>query len=1152
MKLIAILVCTAGLAGSYASSVYSQETKLNLNVKNMAVKDVLKQVEDKSEFTFMYNASKVNVYREVNLNVENSSIEDILQKIFSGDNVSYKIIDRNIILSTIQKEIEIGEQTRTVSGKITNAKGESLPGVTVVVKGTTLGSMTDINGNYTFANIPSDATLQYSFVGMKTQEVKFTGETTINIVMQDDIVGIGEVVVVGYGTQKKVNLTGAVEQVTSEVFQNRSVSNATQALQGVVPNLNIKLSDGKPTRSSSFNIRGTTSIGQGGSALVLIDGVEGDPALLNPEDIASVSVLKDAASASIYGARGSFGVVLITTKDPVKGKTTINYTTNFSVQAPTETPDYVHDGVIWAEHFRDAYYNYYNYLPTSINNSFQVYSNEWLESFKNRKAQGINDEVVTNDNGSYTYYGNTDWYDLLYKDHTLGQDHNITVSGGTEKSDFYISGRYYNTGGLYNFNPDDYKALNLRVKGSLEVLKWLRMGNNMEFSNTDYHSPFVPSYAYNIQRYIELAAFPSMPVFNPDGSYTRSAAYTIGSFMDKRNAQDTNNKQLKNTVNFSSKFLNDKLRINGDFTFRYKTYLNDRKRVKVPFSEKQNVFSYCGTFNDFTETNANTLYTATNLYAEYENTFKGSHFLKGMIGYNYETSRYKELVAQRNGLLLDDAESINLALGESISTTANVSNWDISGMFFRLNYNYKERYLLELNGRYDGSSKFPSRQQWGFFPSISAGWRLSQEPFWKVNEKIMSNVKIRASYGSLGNGNIDPYRFMELLTISTSTNVLNGALNKYTSAPAVIPKNLTWETATTTDLGLDFAMINGKLRFSGDLYVRKTTDMYTVGVTLPDVFGADSPKGNYADMTTKGWEISLSYEDNFLMADKPFNWEIQASMYDYTSKIDRYNNSTKSLSDYYEGMTIGEMWGYKTDGLFQTTTDLADYTNTIVKASNNGSWKAGDVKFRDLNGNDKIDYGDNTVSNPGDKVVLGNSEPRYIYNLTAKGDWNNFFFSVFFQGVVRQYWYPSAESSFWGQYNRPYNSLPYWHLNNYWTEDNPNAYLPRYSTYNGTLGWSSVKTDRYLQNVAYLRLKNLQVGYTIPRSVTSKINISNARIYLSGENIWCWSPLYEHTKDFDVATATTGTDSDLSTNAMGDGNNYPLMKSYILGLSITF
>ncbi|MDR1173146.1 MAG: SusC/RagA family TonB-linked outer membrane protein [Bacteroidales bacterium] len=1142
-------------AWNVSASVFSQVVHFEGKDKKISIKSVLNAIENQTDYTFFYNDAFLDLNRPVQLEQTDVEVGELLNNIFKDTNLTFKEQDSKFIVIT-PKTLAQGI---SITGTVTE-NGDPMPGVNVVVKGTIVGAVTDVNGRYSI-NVPDrNAVLQFSFIGYTTQEITVGDQTTINVALGEDTREIEEVVVVGYGTQKKVNLTGAIETVSSDVFENRSLSNATQALQGAVPNLNIKMEDGKPSRSASLNVRGTSSIGQGGSALVLIDGVEGDLAMLNPNDIESVSVLKDAASAAIYGARGSFGVVLITTKRPQKGRATVNYTGNFSIQSLTRTPDFVTDAVTWVEHFRESYVNSQGTVPTSINNNMQSYSDEWLDRLRTWKASGAGPKTEVLSSGAYEYYCNTDWYDLLYKDRTFAQDHNLSVSGGNEKADFYVSGRFYDFDGLYNYDPDTYKSYNIRAKGGLQVFDWLRMTNNMEFSNSDYHSPFTASFTANVQRYIQVSAFPSMPLYNPDESFTRGTAYTLGGFMTGNNYQDFNKKLFKNTIGFSTSFFDKTFHVNGDFTVRYGADNMFRKRTKVPYSEKKDEMASIGDLNGIIyESGSNTLYTATNIYAEYENTFAGSHYVKGMAGYGYETSSYHYNYIDRNGLLLESAESIALATGTSITPNADVKNWKIVGTFFRLNYGYKNRYLLEVNGRYDGSSKFPDNQQFGFFPSISGGWRLSEEPFWNVNKNILSDIKFRASYGSLGNGNIDPYTYLELLSIGTSGRVLNGAKNKQTSVPAPIPSSLTWEKATTMDFGLDFGMLQGKFRFNGDYYIRKTTDMFTVGVTLPDVYGASSPKGNYADMTTRGWEITLSYQDQFTLGGKPFNFQVKGSLYDYRSKIDRYNNDTKSLSDYYEGQTIGEAWGYKTDGLFQSDPDPNTYSNTIFKSSNDNVWRAGDLKIANLNGNKtedgaaRIDNGDNTVDNPGDMVILGNTEPRYQYSFSLSADWNNFFISAFFTGVGKQDWFPAQETPFWGQYNRGYNSMPSWHLGNYWTEDNRDAYLPRYSQYNGACGWSGIKTDRYMQKVSYLRLKNLTIGYTLPSRIISVIGMQSARIYLSGENIACWSPLYKRTKDFDVLTAVDSTDSDLnSTYNQGSGNSYPLMKTFSLGISLTF
>lgn len=1053
------------------------------------------------------------------------------------------------------------QRAHRLTGTIIDGTGEPVIGANVVIKGTTIGTVTDIDGNFSL-DVEPNSVLTVTFIGYMPKEITLKGEKNIKVTLLEDTQKLDEVVVVGYGTQKKVNLTGAVEQVTSEVFDNRSVPNVTQALQGSIPNLNIQLTDGKPTRTASYNVRGTTSIGQGGNALVLIDGVEGDPSMLNPNDIASVSVLKDAASAAIYGARGTFGVVLITTKEPAKDKTSVTYSGNFSLQRPATVPDFVTDGYEYASHFYEAYHAWNNYSadPKNINKT-QDFSLGWLDDFRKRKEQGLTDEVAIDANGKYVYYGNEDYYDALYKKNTFAQDHNLSVTGNNGKLNYYISGRFYGYDGLFRYNTDDYRMMNLRAKGSIQVFDWLKIENNMDFSNMDYHNPTNVGEGGSIWRNISDEGHPTSPIFNPDGSLSFSAAYSVGDFIYGRNGIDTNNKVLKNTTGFTASFLENKLHVRGDFTFRNTDLGKTERRVPVPYSQYEGKTVYLSEkYNDLQEKTDRTEYLAVNLYTDYEETFADAHYFKGMIGYNYEQSINKVLAVRRNGLLLDNSGNINLALGDAITTSGVYNKWRIAGGFFRLNYAFKDRYLLEVNGRYDGSSKFPTDQQWAFFPSVSGGWRVSEEPFWKVNTDIFSNLKIRASYGSLGNGNVSPYSFLELLKIQNSGRVLNGQKYQYTSAPAVMPDGLTWETATTTDVGADFSMLDSRLQFSGDYYIRKTKDMYTTGPTLPEIFGADSPKGNYADMTTRGWEITLTWRDQFRLADKPFNYEVRGTLSDYLSTIDRYNNKDKRLDDYYTGMRVGEIWGYETEGLFQSQEEIDRHADqTLIQSSNNRTTYVGDVKIKDLNGDKVIDYGNNTLDSHGDKKVIGNSLPRFAYSVNLSGDWNNFFVSAFFQGVGKQDWYPSSECIFWGQYNRPYNNMPTWHQNNYWTEDNPDAYLPRYAGYNASL--KSTPQTRYLQNVAYIRLKNLQVGYNLPKQMIAKARMQNVRVYLSAENLWCWSPLYKHTRDLDV-TNIYGSDSDLTDADMssglsgnrgsGDGNSYPQMTSLSLGLSVTF
>jgi len=1051
----------------------------------------------------------------------------------------------------------VAQQARPVSGRITDTAGEALPGVTVLAKGTQVGTVTDATGAYSL-QVPTEATmLVVSYLGFQSQELPLNNRTSIDVKLAPDTKALDEVVVVGYGTQKKVNLTGAVDQVTSEVLENRSVPNLTQGLQGVLPNLNLVPGDGKPTQSPAYNIRGATSIGQGGNALVLIDGVEGDPSRVNPNDVATVSVLKDASAAAIYGARGAFGVVLITTKNPAQDRTSVTYSFNQAIKSPTTVPDFVTDGYQFARMFNEGWsaWNDYSQTPQNINKTVR-FSPEYLAELKRRSEDPTLPKVEVGANGEYVYYANTDWYKELYKKRTTSSEHNVSVSGSSGKASFYATGRYFGQDGLFRYNSDDYRMYNFRVKGALDLFPWLRVENNADYSNMTYHNPLNVGEGGSIWRNIADEGHTVAPMFNPDGTLTYSAAYTVGDFWYGKNGIDFDERVFRNTTSFSSRFFDNKFRVNGNFTIRNTDNDRTQTRVPVPYSRKPGVIEYVGTnTNDYLRAFGQTRYLATNLYAEYETNFTPAHYFKALVGYNYEQSTYQALQTQRNGLIYPDAQDINLALGQAITTGGGWDRWNISGGFYRLNYSFKERYLLEASGRYDGSSKFPESQRFAYFPSFSAGWRISNEPFWKVSPNLISELKIRGSYGALGNGNIRSYAFQEQFNIAQSGRVLNGVRPQYTNQPGVIPNGLTWETSTTSDLGLDLSMLRNRLTLNADGYIRNTTDMFTTGPTLPAVFGTDIPKGNYADLRTKGWEVALNWRDNVNVGASPFTYGLRLTMSDYTAHITKYNNDNKRLNDYYEGQRLGEIWGYTTDGLFTSQDQISSSpSQALFRASTSGQLLPGDIKFADLNGDGVINNGDNTVANPGDRRVIGNALPRYTYGVMADAGWHNFFFSAFFQGVGHQDWYPGSEAgTFWGQYNRPYGKVPTSQLGNIWSEENPDAYFPRYRGYvaqNGAGELTQVQT-RYLINAAYIRLKNIQLGYNLPTSLIGRAKLSAARVYVSGENLWSWSPLYKITRDLDVESIGAS-DQVLTNSNSGNGNNYPILKSVIMGLSVTF
>ena len=1060
------------------------------------------------------------------------------------------------------------EETGSVNGVVRKESGEPVAGVTVVAKnnesGQSTSTQTDADGTFRFAKLTVRGTYSFAFssIGFQTQTlsgytIKPNSSISIITKLEQSATGLNEVVVVGYGTQKKANLTGAVAQVSGDVLDKRSLPNITQGLQGMIPNLNLIMGDGKPMQSPAFNVRGGTSIGQGGNALVLIDGVQGDASLINPNDVASVTVLKDASSAAIYGARAAFGVVLITTKTPAKDKITVTYSSNYSLKTPTTVPDIVSNGYQYALMFDSAWSSWNNgQIPQNINKT-QPYSRAYLTEYAKRDADPAlpKTDVV---NGNYVYYGNTNWYDLLYKKHNGAMDQNLSISGNSGKASYYIAGRYYGQSGLFRYNSDDYKMYNLTAKGSVDVLPWLNVYNTTQFSNRGYHNPLNVGEGGGIWRNLADEGHPSSTLFNPDGTLTWSAAYTVGDMVYGKNGINITNQYFRNTTGFVAKVIGNKLRIKGDFTFQRTDSNATQIRVPIPYSISPGVMApplSASTTNDLQVAANKTQYLASNIYAEFETTIKTNHYLKALIGYNYEQSVYDRATMLRNGLIYPDATNINLAFGQNIVTSGAYDKWAILGGFGRLNYSFKDRYLVEVNGRYDGSSKFPGDQHYGFFPSVSAGWRVAKEAFWKIDPGVISDLKIRGSYGSLGNGNITSYSFLENFVISQSGRVINGVRPQQTGAPGVIPDNLTWETATTSDLGLDLTAISGRLVFTGDIYKRNTTNMFTVGKTLPAVFGATVPKGNYADMRTVGWEASINWHDQFKVASKPFHYSVGFWMSDNKSTITRYNNATKLLSDYYEGERLGEIWGYTNDGYW---TD-ANYTQAAAfqptfKASNNGTWLPGDIKFKDINGKGVINNGDNTANNPGAMKVIGNSLPRYSYGFSLNADWNNFFIGAFFQGVGKQDWWPGTESDvFWGQYNRPYNYLMNYQLGKIWSPTNTDTYFPRYRGYvaqNGQ-GELAMAQTKYLQNVAYLRLKNVQVGYNLPAGIARKIKMSAARIYITGENLWSHSPLYKLTKDLDVENIGKSDVILTGTSNNGNGNNYPILKSVSVGLTLT-
>lgn len=1180
---IIMLVCLCWVSAN------AQQT-VTVKLRKATLTQLFKAIEQQTTYVFSYQSGIVGNSPQVTINRRKATVPSVLDEALRGTGLTYDIVSsRSIVVTRSEAKTSkpvpaarlSASQQYKVTGTVTDTNGDPVIGATVRRPGNSTGTVTDVDGHFELA-VPEGAIIEVSYVGFVPKTVKASARH-LNITLSEDTKLMDEVVVVGYGTQKKVNLTGAVDQINDEVLKNRPSANLSQMLEGAVPNLNIQLADGKPGRGATFNVRGMGSI-NGGSALVLIDGTPGDANMLNPNDVESVSVLKDAASAAIYGSRAPFGVVLITTKNAQKGKASVSYSSEYSFQTPQNVPDLVTDGYDWAQHFYDARYGYYHKNPTSMNTS-QQFSMAWLEEYKRRHDEGDFGTVISDGSigtkNRYVYYPEgTDWYDLLYKDHTFTTTQNVSVSGSDDKFSYFLSGRYFNYGGLFNSptQTDKYSMYNFRAKTGYQFNSWLKVGNNLSYGYNKYYNPI--NYSDNggtVWRSINDEGHPTAPLRNPDGTFTSVAI--IGGVADLlygKSGINTQAKALKNTTSADLTFLKNTLRFHGDFTFYNLRNDSYKKAVKTPYSQAvdsygESIISYTsyGTRTNLSKTWKKTNTYTANLYGEYENTFARDHYFKAMAGWNYEKSLSETLYGYNSDLLTDDITSLSLAMS---STNRNIYNtysaYQYAGLFQRLNYSWKNRYLVEYDGRLDGSSKFSEGKRWHYFPSGSLGWRVTEEPWFKVSNRILNNLKLRFSIGSLGNANgLGDYQYKQIMSVAKSGYVLNGTRQNYVARPAAVPESLTWEKATTYDGGIDIAFLNDRLSATFDYYLRKTTGMITAGPTVPDVFGISSPSGNYADLSTRGWELTLLWKDKFNLAGQPFSYSVRATLADHYSVIDKYNNATKSLTTsngggYYEGKRIGEIWGFVIDGLYQNQDEIdADMAkaaaagqsryNTLMQNSSDWKMYPGDVRVKDLNGDGYISRGSNTVDDPGDRKVIGNSEPRYIYSFGFNANWSGITVSAFFQGVGKQDWYPSSESPFWGQYNREYNQMPKWMEGNYWTEDNPDAYLPRYaSRYKIFYQGSQFANTRYLQNVAYLRLKNVQIGYDLPTKWVRCIGLRRINIYLSGENLFTWTPLYKHSKDFNVSNIY-GSDSDLISSNMGDGNNYPMMKSFSFGLNVT-
>lgn len=1143
----------------------AQERTVTLNVQNENVETVLKSIGKQVGVKFFYDQNIVSDAPRVTMNVKNASLKNVLDKVASQTKL---VFNRNNNTITVGKQSvkSASKHIKAIKGKVVDSSGEPVIGANVLVKGTTNGVITDFDGNYALNDVPADATIQITYIGFRNVEMKADSKELVQVVLKEDSELLSEVVVVGYGSQKRANVTGAVATITAEDINNRPVTSAAGALQGADPSINLTINTGTLDSDYKIDIRGVASI-NGGSPLILADGMEVSLNQINPNDIESVSVLKDASAASIYGAKASSGVILITTKKgkDTKGKAVINYNGRMAWKQNTTSTDYITTGYDYV----DMVNRFYESQQGKVLLTYGEEGMQLLYDRRNDKTENASRPwVLTDEKGKYMYYANYDWYGYMFKRTRPEQEHNISINGGTDKINYFISGRLLDQDGIFNIYEDNYKNYSFRAKVNAQLNERLHYTVGFNYNTNIYKYGTYESEEQTLF-FTSYNIYPSIVPRNPDGTVVQyinqmSSNSPLGGghagmlTADKaRNSRENSDWILTNQFDFK---VLDGLTLTASYAYKNRGRKYTYRNMPFEYSRQEGVLTEftSGTVRDYYKEIHRTVKDHNiNAYATYEHLWNMKHNFKAVAGMQFEDYRADQLSAEKSDLLSESLSSMSVATGEMV-ISQDISAWRTLGFFTRVNYDYMGKYLLEMSGRWDGTSRFAAADRWGFFPSASLGWRTSEENFFEPLKDFWNSAKVRFSLGSLGNQQVDNYAYFDQISTDSQMSYTFDGLTKAYYAKVTNPKsaNLTWETITTYNWGLDLGFFDNRLSVTADYFIRYTNDMLTTSLTLPSVFGANTPEANCANLRTNGWELYLGWNDSFKLAGKEFKYNVSATVGDYKSVITKYNNPDKLISDYYEGRTLGEIWGYKVGGLFATDEEAAAYqaeindkavNNRVYSSKTESSLKAGDVRFLDLDGDKVISEGSGTVSDPGDKRIIGNETPRYSYTFRLGAEYAGIDFSAFFQGVGKRDWYPTQYSyNFWGPYSQP--AVSFIHkdfLDNCWSEENPDAYFPRqrgYQAYSaGSLG---VVNDRYLQNAAYLRLKNITLGYTFPLK-TKWLN--KARVYVSGENLFYWSPIKKYSKLVDPELCHS-----TSTKYSKSGYGYGFSKTFSVGIDVTF
>lgn len=1106
VKAVWIIVMASVLQVSAGTNLsYSQSVKMNIHLENVDLEQVIWTMKNQTEFNFFYSTEDVRDVKKLDVKMEGATAESVLDHCLKGTGLTYEIVNKAVI---IKKSANDGsgkdkglpmqsnaEQKKGISGTVKDEKGVPLPGVSVVVKGTTIGQITDANGKFSL-EVPVDSkTLVFTFVGMNKQEVIITGRSEVDITMKESVAGLDEVVVVGYGTAKKVNLTGALSTISSKELEGRPITNISSALEGTMAGVTAIVNNGQPGNDQAdIHIRGVGTLGDSG-ALIIVDGISGFMDDINPSDIESITVLKDAASAAIYGSRAANGVILITTKNGKKGEVTAHYKMNFGQQSMTDTPDFINS---WQAS------TLYNEALVNEGKS-PKYSDAQIQKFK--------------DGSDPEHYPNTNWYKLFWRGNGIQQNHSFDVSGGNEKTQSYLSVGYLSQNGLVQGSSLERYTSHFKIDTQLSSR--VKLSGNITYSQQLFHEP-----ASNIYRTFGAL----IGTLNQTGRVVPNKINGYYGYSDEGNPVAVLNGGSNNfnkTHHLSAIFQAD-IEILKDLHLKpLLGYTAGITEVKLKMNDLQYYDPNTGAPSLWEGPNrvANNTSMSDNLtmqaLLQYNKTF-GEHEVNFLAGFSQEHNKYDYLFGSRIGYLNNALAQLDAGPVTGEQNSGNSSEYALQSFFGRINYSFKKKYLLEGDIRDDGSSRFAPANRWAIFPSASVGWRISEEPFFEPVKKIVSDLKFRGSWGMLGNQNIGTYPYQA--TIATGHNYTFGGQTVDGIAPENgVNANIKWETTKTADIGLDAVLMKGQLTFTGDYFIRNTDDIL-LSLPVSNAFGLNVPVINAGSVQNKGLELMAGYR----LKKGDFTFNVNANV----SFIKNEITSLAGTGPFPNGSTIqgvglpiNSLYGWVSEGLFKTQAEIVGHAD---QSGMGGPVAPGDIKYKDLNKDGVIDG--------KDRQYLGTYFPKLTYGMNISAAWKGFDVVLFLQGAgdVKSYVSGRILGSL---YDKDGDPTSIW-LNR-WTTTNPNATFPRVWNSNSQNDPSATPSSFWVRDASYVRLKNVQVGYTLPTNLLARVGIKNARIFWTANNLLTFTKFY---KWVDPEAPLGG----------GYGYSYPMVKVNSLGLNLTF